>query len=104
MLLTEVPMTAGKFRQRCRSAQLKVVSRTLSSMRLLLCMVKRSFLAASILGFGLATAFGQAVGNPPVADGKTNPVISLDDAIHRALANEPAFAAAVAGRRVARLD
>ncbi len=107
MLLTEVPIAAGAFPGRCRSAQLNVVSRTLSSMGLLLCMVKRSSLAVLIFGLGLASAFGQTVGSPPVADGKTNPVISvisLDDAIHRALANEPAFAAAMADSRVAQLD
>ncbi|HEY5328339.1 MAG TPA: TolC family protein [Acidobacteriaceae bacterium] len=34
----------------------------------------------------------------------TNPVISLDDAIHRALANGPVFAAAMADSRIAQLD
>jgi len=67
-------------------------------------MVKRSLLAAHILGLGLAAASGQTVGSPPAAEVKTNLVISLDDAIHRAQANEPAFAAAMADSRSAQLD
>jgi len=66
-------------------------------MRLFLCLV-------AVHVFGLAAALGQSAASPPGADGKTNTVISLDDAIHRALANEPAFAAAMADSRVAQLD
>src|SRR5665213_176202 len=104
MLYTDVPMTARTLPDRRRSAQLKVVPRTLSSMRFFLCIVKWPLLAAQILGLSFATAFGQTVSSPSVADVGTNPVISLDDAIHRALANGPVFAAAMADSRIAQLD
>jgi len=97
-------MSNGSFPVRRRSAQINVVPRTLPSMRFFLCIVKRSLLAAQIAGLSLATAFGQAVGSPPVADVGTPTVISLDDAIHRAQANAPAFAAAMADSRSAQLD
>ena len=97
-------MSNGTFPARRRSAQINIAPRTLSSMRFSLCIVKRSLLAAQILGLGLATALGQTVSSPSVADVRTNPVISLDDAIHRAQANAPAFAAALADGRIAQLD
>jgi len=73
-------------------------------MRFPLCSVKTALLATQILGLSLATAFAQTVSSPSAADAKANPVISLDDAIHRAQANEPAFAAAMADSRSAQLD
>lgn len=100
-------MTQGTGRPlpgRCRSAQLKAVPRTLLFMRFPLCSVKTALLATQILGLSLATAFAQTVSSPSAADAKANPVISLDDAIHRAQANEPAFAAAMADSRSAQLD
>ena len=49
-----------------------------------------------------ASAQGTAVGIAPA--GTSVPVISLDEAIHRAEANEPAFAAAAAEARASRLE
>jgi outer membrane protein TolC len=97
-------MADGTFAVRRCSAQINLVPRTLSLMRFPLCIVKHSLLAAQIVGLGIATACGQAAGSPSVSDGKTTTVISLDDAIHRAQANEPAFAAAMAESRSAQLD
>jgi outer membrane protein TolC len=50
----------------------------------------------------LATCLAQA--QAPAPGAATTPVITLEEAIHRAQANEPSYAAAMADSRVAKLD
>ncbi|MDR3737970.1 MAG: TolC family protein [Terracidiphilus sp.] len=50
-----------------------------------------------LIGLGASCAFGQTVAAPET-------VLTLQEAIHRAEANEPAYAAAVASAQTARLD
>lgn len=68
--------------------------------------VRRTAQMLSAAGCGLivslASGVAQTQGPPAAADAA--PVITLEEAIHRAQANEPGYAAALADMRVAKLD
>jgi outer membrane protein TolC len=63
-------------------------------------------MAATCCGFvfGLAARPAHSQGAQAPASDSSVPVISLEEALHRAQANEPGFAAALADMRVAKLD
>ena len=63
-------------------------------------------MAATCCGlvFGLAARPAQSQGAQAPAPDSSVPVISLEEALHRAQANEPSYAAALADMRVAKLD
>jgi outer membrane protein TolC len=63
-------------------------------------------MAAACCGlvFGLAASPAHSQGAQAPASDSSVPVISLEEALHRAQANEPGFAAALADMRVAKLD
>lgn len=66
--------------------------------------VKCLLLCALGVNASVTKGIAQAERSPSNAPAPTDAVISLDEAIHRAQANEPAFAATTAANRTAQLD